>query len=152
MNMTLHLTDACNLRCRYCYQTRSPERMTEETARKAIDLSRSGGEGVLAKGDIGALFPDNDPAFEGMESGILLSEVLLLLPGAGMRIRHVDLTVIAQIPRLAPHREGIRKSVAGLLGLTKDNVGFKATTEEGLGFTGAMLGIKAVAVVTAIPS
>ena len=51
MNMTLHLTDACNLRCRYCYQTRSPERMTEETARKAIDLSRSGGEGVLAKGD-----------------------------------------------------------------------------------------------------
>ena len=51
MNMTLHLTDACNLRCRYCYQTRSPERMSEETARKAIDLSRGGGEGVLSKGD-----------------------------------------------------------------------------------------------------
>ncbi len=104
--------------------------------------------GVLAKGDIGAFFPDNDPAYEGMESGILLSEILLLLPQAGMRIRHVDLTVIAQIPKLAPHREGIKKSVAGLLGLTKDNVGFKATTEEGLGFTGEKKGIKAVAVVT----
>lgn len=106
--------------------------------------------GILAQGDIGALFPDNDPKYEGMESGVLMSEVLLRLPEAGLAIRHVDLTVIAQIPKLAPHREGILKSVAGLLGLTKQNVGFKATTEEGLGFTGEKRGIKAVAVVTAV--
>ncbi len=106
--------------------------------------------GCMGRGDIGAMFPDSDPAYEGMESGVLLSEVLLLLPEAGLRLAHVDLTVIAQVPRLAPHREFIRKSVAGLLGLDKSRVALKATTEEKLGFTGEKKGLKAVAVVTAL--
>jgi len=104
--------------------------------------------GCVAAGDIGRLFPDTDPAYEGMASGIFLSEALLLAQAQGLAITHVDLTIIAQVPKITPHAEAIRFNVAALLGLDRSRVNLKATTEEGLGFTGEKKGIKAVALVT----
>lgn len=105
--------------------------------------------GCLGLGDIGEHFPDSDDRFENISSAILLSEVLDKARQAGLRIAHVDLTVIAQIPRLSPHKAAIRANVARLMELSDDRVNVKATTEERLGFTGRKEGIKAVAVVTA---
>jgi 2-C-methyl-D-erythritol 4-phosphate cytidylyltransferase (EC 2.7.7.60)/2-C-methyl-D-erythritol 2,4-cyclodiphosphate synthase (EC 4.6.1.12) len=90
----------------------------------------------LGQGDIGLLFPDSDPELDNIDSGILLSEVMDRVNAANIRLTHVDLTVIAQIPRLTPWRESIRKNVASLLHLPLEFVNVKATTEEGLGFTG----------------
>jgi 2-C-methyl-D-erythritol 4-phosphate cytidylyltransferase/2-C-methyl-D-erythritol 2,4-cyclodiphosphate synthase len=106
--------------------------------------------GCLGLGDIGTLFPDTDPALSGMESGIFLSEVLARLARADMTLVHLDATIIAQIPKIAPHREHIRSNLASLLGLDPSRVGVKATTEEGLGFTGEKRGIKAVALATVL--
>ena len=106
--------------------------------------------GCVAAGDIGQLFPDTDPALDNMASGVFLSEAMLLAKSKGLAISHVDLTIIAQIPRIAPHTQAIRVNVAALLGLDKERVNLKATTEEGLGFTGEKKGIKAVAVVTGL--
>ena len=106
--------------------------------------------GCFGGGDIGQLFPDNDPRFEGISSVALLDHVLSLSAAAEVRIVHADLTVIAQKPRLAPYADQIRRNVARLLDLPLDHVGFKATTEEKLGFTGELLGLKAVAMVTAL--
>ncbi len=106
--------------------------------------------GTFGAGDIGLHFPDTDPKFSGIESGVLVKETQLMAEAAGVEIIQVDLTIIAQVPRLAPHREAIRKSVARLLGLALDRVNVKATTEEKLGFTGAKKGIKAVACVSAL--
>lgn len=104
--------------------------------------------GCVAAGDIGTLFPDADPAFDNMASGVFVSEALVLARKQGLTISHVDLTIIAQIPRIGPHAQAIRLNVAALLGLDKSRVNVKATTEEGLGFTGEKKGIKAVALVT----
>lgn len=104
--------------------------------------------GCVAGGDIGRLFPDSNPDFDNMASGVFLSEALLLAKARGLVITHVDLTVIAQIPKISPHAEAIRVNVAALLALDKGQVNLKATTEEGLGFTGEKKGIKAVALVT----
>jgi 2-C-methyl-D-erythritol 4-phosphate cytidylyltransferase/2-C-methyl-D-erythritol 2,4-cyclodiphosphate synthase len=104
--------------------------------------------GCVAAGDIGTLFPDSDPGFDNMASGVFVSEALILSRGLGLTITHVDLTIIAQIPRVSPHAQAIRLNVAALLGLDRSQVNVKATTEEGLGFTGEKKGIKAVAVVT----
>lgn len=106
--------------------------------------------GCVCAGDIGQHFPDTDPTYENSDSAVLLAKVLAMVRQQGLQIVHVDLTVIAQIPRVGPHRETIRHSVAALLGLEPAVVNIKATTEEGLGFTGARLGIKAVAVVTGL--
>lgn len=106
--------------------------------------------GTFGGGDIGTHFPDNDPAFSGADSSVLLKETLLMAQKAGARIVHADLTVIAQVPRLAPHAKQIAKNLCRLLGLESHQVNFKATTEEKLGFTGAKKGIKAVATVTAL--
>lgn len=106
--------------------------------------------GCLAAGDIGHLFPDNDPKFDGISSVILLDHVMSLAAEAGLRICHVDLTVIAQKPKLAPHADKIRRNVARLLDLPLEHVAFKATTEEKLGFTGELKGLKAVALVSAV--
>ncbi len=105
--------------------------------------------GCLGLGDIGEHFPDNDDRFENISSGILLSEVMDKARSQGLTITHVDLTVIAQTPRLTPHKAAIRSNVARLLELGDQQVNVKATTEEHLGFTGRKEGIKAVAVVTA---
>lgn len=106
--------------------------------------------GCAALGDIGQHFPDSDPAFDGISSAILLDRVLELAAGVCVRLCHVDLTVVAQKPRLAPWREEIRNNVAALLGLGRQAVNLKATTEEGLGFTGRVEGIKAWALVSAL--
>lgn len=105
--------------------------------------------GCLGMGDIGEHFPDNDASFDNISSAILLSEVLAKAKALGLSITHVDLTIIAQIPKLSPHKAAIRSNVARLLELDDHQVGLKATTEEHLGFTGRKEGIKAVAVVTA---
>jgi len=105
--------------------------------------------GCLGLGDIGEHFPDNDARFENISSGILLSEVMDKARQAGLTVTHVDLTVIAQTPRLSPHKAAIRSNVARLMELDDCQVNVKATTEEHLGFTGRKEGIKAVAVVTA---
>ncbi|MBU4524953.1 MAG: 2-C-methyl-D-erythritol 4-phosphate cytidylyltransferase [Desulfomicrobium sp.] len=104
--------------------------------------------GCLGLGDIGEHFPDSDDKFENISSAILLSEVMDKARSQGLVITHVDLTVIAQTPRLAPHKTAIRGNVARLLELSDLQVNVKATTEEHLGFTGRKEGIKAVAVVT----
>ncbi len=105
--------------------------------------------GCLAKGDIGDFFPDQDPRFENISSGVLLAEILELAQKEELIIDHLDLTVICQIPKLAPWKEQILKNLRNLLGLSKDQINLKATTEEGLGFTGEKRGIKSVAILTA---
>lgn len=106
--------------------------------------------GCAAAGDIGNHFPDSDPAFDNVSSALLLAEVLELVRAKKIEITHVDLTIIAQVPKISPFRVEISKNVAKLLHLGEDKVNLKSTTEEGLGFTGAKQGIKAVAVVTAL--
>lgn len=105
---------------------------------------------LAALGDIGRHFPDSDPALDGISSAVLLDKVLGWLREHRIRLSHADLTVVAQKPRLAPHGQAIKGNVARLLGLDAGSVNFKATTEEGLGFTGAVAGIKAYAVVSAL--
>jgi 2-C-methyl-D-erythritol 4-phosphate cytidylyltransferase/2-C-methyl-D-erythritol 2,4-cyclodiphosphate synthase len=106
--------------------------------------------GTFGGGDIGTHFPDTDARFAGADSGVLLREVLSMAREAGTRIVHADLTIITQIPRLAPHATQIARNVCRLLGLAPGQVNVKATTEEKLGFTGEKKGIKAVAAVTGL--
>lgn len=106
--------------------------------------------GCLGAGDIGQRFPDTDTFFENMNSAIFLDDVLEECLQAGMRLIHVDLTVIAQIPKIGPYRDAIRKNIARLLRCEVASINLKATTEEGMGFTGNREGIKAIAVVTTI--
>lgn len=102
--------------------------------------------GAAALGDIGKLFPDSDPAYEGADSLALLRRVSELLGENGYRIGNVDATVLAQRPRLAPHIPLMRERLAAAMGVDPGRVSVKATTEEGLGFTGAGEGIAAHAV------
>ena len=106
--------------------------------------------GCIGGGDIGGMFPDSDPAFENISSGILLAEVLERTRRAGLRITGVDITVIAQTPRIAPHREAIAANLAKLLQLPLHSVNVKATTEERMGFTGEKKGIKVAALVSGL--
>ena len=102
--------------------------------------------GAAALGDIGRLFPDSDAEFEGISSIELLKHVKTHLTAAGFDIVNLDATVLAQAPKLAPHREQMRGNIAAALGLPVSRVSVKATTEEGLGFTGSGEGIAAHAV------
>ena len=102
--------------------------------------------GAAALGDIGKLFPDNDPDYEGADSVELLKKVTALLRKHGYRLGNVDCTVIAQRPKLAPHIPLMRERLAAAMSTTADRVSIKATTEEGLGFSGQGLGIAAHAV------
>lgn len=104
--------------------------------------------GCIGGGDIGQLFPDNNSAFSGVNSAVLLDEVLSRCREAGFTPTFMDLTVIAQKPKIGPKSHEICANVARLAGLPRSRVNVKATTEEGLGFTGAVQGLKAVAVVT----
>ena len=102
--------------------------------------------GAAALGDIGKHFPDNDPAYKGANSLRLARCVADLLGKCGYRIVNIDATVIAQVPKLSPYMETMRENLAAALGVAKGDVSVKATTEEGLGFTGEKLGIAAHAV------
>ncbi len=103
--------------------------------------------GAAALGDIGVHFSDKDPAYRDISSLLLLDRVMELLRREGYRVGNVDATVIAQAPKLAPHMADIRQSLSRRLGIPLSQVSVKATTEEGLGFTGSELGIAAHAVV-----
>ena len=102
--------------------------------------------GAARLGDIGKLFPDTDPAYEGADSMVLLSQVATLVRKKGFSILDVDCTVAAQAPKLSPHREQMRKNLAAALGVDVEQVGVKATTTEHLGFVGRKEGIAAWAV------
>ena len=102
--------------------------------------------GAAALGDIGKLFPDTDAAYAGISSILLLERVAERLREAGYAVVNLDATVLAQAPKLAPYRERMRENLARVLALDASRVSVKATTEEGLGFTGEGLGIAAHAV------
>lgn len=99
--------------------------------------------GAAALGDIGKHFPDTDPKYSGISSIVLLEKVGKLLSNAGYTIGNIDSTIIAQKPKMAPHIELMRKNIAAALQIEVDKIGIKATTEEGLGFTGRGEGISA---------
>ncbi|MCI9679620.1 MAG: 2-C-methyl-D-erythritol 2,4-cyclodiphosphate synthase [Oscillospiraceae bacterium] len=102
--------------------------------------------GAAALGDIGHLFPDSDSAYERADSRALLREVGRRLGEAGFTVGNVDATLIAQRPKVAPYVEQMRRNIASDLSIPLDRVSVKATTEEGLGFTGREEGVAAHAV------
>lgn len=102
--------------------------------------------GAAALGDIGKHFPDTDPAYEGISSMKLLGQVGQLLTEKGYLIDNIDATVIAQKPKLRPYIEEMEKNIAKALEISTDQVNIKATTEEGLGFTGTQEGISSQAI------
>ena len=102
--------------------------------------------GAMRADDIGQLFPDNDPAYEGADSLVLLSRVAELARSRGYRICDCDCTVAAQAPKLAPHRQAMRQNLADAMGVPVSAVGVKAMTTEHLGFVGRKEGIAAWAV------
>lgn len=104
--------------------------------------------GAAGLGDIGQHFPDQDKQFENISSAVLLDQVITLLNEKKIQPIHVDATIIAQKPKIAPFRDLIRSNMARLLTLSKEHVNIKATTEELLGFTGRCEGIKAQCIVT----
>ena len=108
--------------------------------------------GALALGDIGKHFPDNDPRYQGADSLKLLAAVIALIRKEGYEVGNVDATVLAQKPKLAPHIDAMRQNLAAAMGIDKGQISVKATTEEGLGFTGALEGIAAHAVCLLISS
>lgn len=102
--------------------------------------------GAAALGDIGKHFPDTNPAYEGISSMKLLEKVGQLLEDNRYVIENIDATIIAQKPKMRPYIDIMRENIAGALGIDLSQVNVKATTEEGLGFTGAMEGISSQAI------
>ncbi len=102
--------------------------------------------GAAAMGDIGTLFPDNDPKYEGADSRVLLRHVVRLLSDAGYSIGNADITIIAQAPKMRPYIDAMREVMAQDMNVAVDAVSVKATTTERLGFTGRGEGIAAQAV------
>lgn len=103
--------------------------------------------GAAGLGDIGTLFPDNDPQYAGADSIALLRQVAALLRERGYAVVNVDAALIAQQPKIAPYKKEMAQNLAVALGVERDRVNVKATTEEGLGFTGDGSGMAAQAVV-----
>ncbi|RKD26414.1 2-C-methyl-D-erythritol 2,4-cyclodiphosphate synthase [Caminicella sporogenes DSM 14501] len=104
--------------------------------------------GAVALGDIGKLFPDTDNRYKGISSIKLLSKVNNRLKEKGYRVNNIDAVIIAQKPKMAPYIEDMRKNIANTLSIDKDSINIKATTTEGLGFTGTGEGIAAQAIVS----
>lgn len=102
--------------------------------------------GACALGDIGKHFPDTDPQFKGADSRALLRHVLSLVEAKGWKVENVDTTIIAQAPKMAPHIQSMRETIAADLKVELDQVNVKATTTEKLGFTGREEGIAVHAV------
>ncbi len=102
--------------------------------------------GAAALGDIGHLFPDSDQRYRGIDSRKLLRRVAVLLEQEGYAVGNVDVTLVAQRPKIAPYIEAMRTNIAADLGISVTKVSVKATTEEGLGFTGTGEGMAAHAV------
>jgi 2-C-methyl-D-erythritol 2,4-cyclodiphosphate synthase len=111
--------------------------------------------GALALGDIGGHFPDCDVRYRGISSMVLLAKVRDLIEKEGYRVYNADTVILAEKPRISGFAESIAESLAGALGLSRDRIGVKATTTEGLGFTGREEGIgaqAAVRLVRAVPA
>lgn len=106
--------------------------------------------GAAALGDIGKHFPDSDPAYKGADSMALLEQVVKLLQLANFQVNNVDVTVVAQAPKLAGYIPAMRHNIAEVLGTSIDDVSVKATTTEGLGFAGEGQGIACYAVCSII--
>ena len=104
--------------------------------------------GAAGLGDIGVHFPDSDGAYEGADSIELLREVVAAVRARGLRIVHVDTTVLMERPRVGPHRDAMRARLAGALGLDAAAVNVKASTGEGMGFVGRLEGAAALAIAT----
>ncbi|MCI8479792.1 MAG: 2-C-methyl-D-erythritol 2,4-cyclodiphosphate synthase [Oscillibacter sp.] len=102
--------------------------------------------GASRLGDIGKLFPDTDPACKGISSMKLLAEVGRLLEGKGFAVVNIDAILLAQAPKIAPYKERMGETMAAVLGISPEQIQIKATTEEGLGFTGDGSGMAAHAV------
>lgn len=102
--------------------------------------------GAAALGDIGQHFPDTDPKYKGISSVLLLKHVAELLDQQGYEICNIDATIIAQKPKMAPHIPQMRENLADALGISVQQLNIKATTEEGLGFTGRREGISSQAI------
>ncbi len=104
--------------------------------------------GAAGLGDIGQHFPDTDRRFKDADSMVLLREVVALLAERGTVVTHVDTTVVMERPKLSPHRDAIRASLAAALGVAEAHVNVKASTGEGMGFVGRGEGVAALAVAT----
>ncbi len=104
--------------------------------------------GALCEGDIGKHFPPSDPQWKGAASDIFLKHAAKLVADRGGKISHVDLTLICQAPKMRPHVDAMRQSVASIIGIDAGRVSVKATTTEWLGFTGREEGIAAAATAT----
>lgn len=102
--------------------------------------------GAIAAGDIGAHFPDSDPAYKGIDSTILLERTVELLAKEGYKVGNVDITIALERPKLRPHIDQMRARLAECLATEVSNVSVKATTTEKLGFTGRSEGVAAYAV------
>jgi 2-C-methyl-D-erythritol 2,4-cyclodiphosphate synthase len=102
--------------------------------------------GAAGLGDIGEHFPDTDERYRDADSLVLLETVLTTVIATGLEVLHVDCTVVMEAPKLAPHRQAIRESLARALGLSATRVNVKATTGEGMGFVGRGEGVAALAV------
>ena len=102
--------------------------------------------GAAALGDIGRHFPDDDPAYKGISSMVLLKKVGELLGEKGFIVENIDATIIAQLPKMRPYIDAMRENIAGALEMDINCVNVKATTEEGLGFTGSGEGIASQAI------
>jgi 2-C-methyl-D-erythritol 2,4-cyclodiphosphate synthase len=103
--------------------------------------------GAVGAGDLGTHFPDQDPAYRGISSLILLERIVAMVRERGYRCSNVDATIVAEQPRLAPHMVAMKSNLAPILGLTEVDVNIKATTTEKMGFAGRGEGIAAYAVV-----
>jgi 2-C-methyl-D-erythritol 4-phosphate cytidylyltransferase/2-C-methyl-D-erythritol 2,4-cyclodiphosphate synthase len=108
--------------------------------------------GAIGAGDIGQHFPDTDPRWKGAASHIFLSEALRLVRAQGGSIGNVDVTILCEAPKIAPHRHAMRRRIAEILAIEEARVSVKATTTEGLGFTGRREGIAALATATVVLS
>jgi 2-C-methyl-D-erythritol 2,4-cyclodiphosphate synthase len=104
--------------------------------------------GTIGAGDIGKHFPPSDPQWRGVSSDRFLRHAVDLVDATGGRIVHLDLTLVCEAPRIGPHRDAMVTSIARIAGIERDRVSVKATTTEGLGFTGRREGIAAQAVAT----
>lgn len=102
--------------------------------------------GAAGLWDIGHAFPDTDPAYKGISSLLLLERVMQMLDEKGYKVGNVDATILAQKPKLAPYIPQMRKNIAEIIGIDESRINVKATTEEGLGFSGTEQGIAAHAV------
>ncbi|MBQ8401214.1 MAG: 2-C-methyl-D-erythritol 2,4-cyclodiphosphate synthase [Clostridia bacterium] len=102
--------------------------------------------GAAGLGDIGRLYPDTDQAYAGIDSRILLRDVFSRIQEKGLCVEYLDITIIAQKPKLAPYMESMKQTIAADLQISPDRMNIKATTEEKMGFTGRLEGVSTHAV------